>query len=113
MTTTEIKRLLPSGAERQPSGTWRWERNGGHPDKTLNAFRVRRDKAGFVSVDSTSGGCPDGSVVNSGTWYANPAGDRLYVCRSYGATAADNWFRAEFFPAVVDSPCTATTKAVS
>jgi hypothetical protein len=74
-----------------------WDKHGGHAggkkiDEVVAAARV----AGFVPAERTSMNTPDGSVIGSGGGYLwfGPHHEMyiLRTCRSFGATAADNYF---------------------
>jgi hypothetical protein len=93
-----LKSILPVGAVER-GGKWEWRKRGGYADASIRATLRKARAAGFVPVDSTSHDTPDGSVVGSGEYYRDPAGNVLYVSSRLGATRADNSFRMEMTPA--------------
>lgn len=97
MTLNELKsfkKILPAGAKLNYAGTGiEWTKRGGYADASLRATMAKAEAAGFVKVDYTPTGSPDGSVVGRRTLYRDPAGNTLEASHSYGSVAADNRFR--------------------
>lgn len=95
------KQLLPRGAIHSPfSNRWAWDKKGGYAGATSIAVCLRKaTAAGFVREERKDQSSPDGGTVGGAETYRIPAGDRLRVSSSYGATARDNRFSIEYIPA--------------
>ncbi len=97
------KKIMPAKAELR-GNKLTWTKKGGYAGiKQIVALLKKARAAGFVAYDARQYGCPDGSTVGSGTYYRAPNGDLLYVSCSYGVTAADNRYRAEYTMALPDT----------
>lgn len=92
-----LAKIMPSGSKPTFGGSGvKWEKRGGQAGKKILAkLEEKALAAGFTQKDRSSGASPDGSYVGSGKLFTHPNGHSLRTDRSFGATAAQNWYTAE------------------
>ncbi len=94
MSTSMMKKVMPSGATITDAGAV-WRKRGGHAGTTMILkLRERAMKAGFVAGGYDHKGTPCGTTMGHTHTMTHPDGWVLQSSALYGAVAADNSYSA-------------------